>query len=297
MFRIKKIVSTAPLPMRTHSFFVNKNVYFIILSCLFISIGSCKDNLSLNSPNGLVVILKADDLGDTTANWNRFIRIIKDNNICASIGVIPARVRKESSKSEIQRISGLKRENNFPVIEFWNHGHTHSKDKGITEFSGGDMISQMNHIQLTQQFLNEILQHSSHTFGAPFNRSSGVTSSALVNSPEINVWFSYQDNEKHFLPDWVDPDKKVVNDYDQHILLNVHYLFLHDLSIGQVIDNYKNDKEKPYIVIQVHPEFWNESKFHKFEKLIHFYKDKQLATFMTPYQYFKSLHKVYTGDE
>jgi hypothetical protein len=283
--------------MRTHSFSVNKNVYFIILSCLFISIGSCKDNISVNSPNGLVVILKADDLGDTTANWNRFIKIINDNNICASIGVIPAKVKKESSKSEIQRISGLKQDNKFPVIEFWNHGYFHSKVKGITEFSGGDMISQMNHIQLTQQFLNETLQHASHTFGAPFNRSSGVTPSALVNSPEINVWFSYQDNEKHFLPDWVDPDETVVNDYDQHIILNVDYLFLHDLPIGQVIDNYKSDKEKPYIVIQIHPEFWNDLKFKKFEKLIHFYKDKQLATFMTPYQYFKSLHKVYTSNE
>jgi len=283
--------------MRFRSFLGNKNIYLLLLSYFLISMSSCKDNISANSPNGLVVILKADDLGDTTANWNRFMKIVNDNNICASIGVIPARVNKESSKAEIRRISRIKQINNFPVIEFWNHGHTHLKTKGITEFSGGDMLDQANHIQLTQHFLYQTLQYSCHTFGAPFNRSSGVTSTALVNSPEINVWFSYQENEKHFSPEWVDPDKKVINNYDQHIILNVNYLFLHEFPIGQVIDNYKNDKDKPYIVIQVHPEFWNDSKFMKFEQLIHFYKDKQLATFMTPYQYFQSLHKVYTSAE
>lgn len=276
---------------------VKKNILIIILCFILVTIISCSDNVSLNSPDGLIVILKADDLGDTTANWNRFMRMVDDNKICASIGVIPAKISNEGSKAEIRKISFLKQVNNFAVIEFWNHGYNHSKNKLVTEFSGTDELSQINHIQLSQTFLYEVSQKTCHTFGAPFNHTSGVTSSALSNFPEINVWFSYQKNEKHFLNEWKDPDLKVINSIDQHLILNVDYLFLHGLPIGEAISNYDNDKKKPYIVIQFHPAKWSNLEFYKFEKLVHFYKENKRATFMTPYQYFRYLHKVYNADK
>jgi hypothetical protein len=251
----------------------------------------------LNAPNGLVVIIKADDLGDTTANWNRFMKIVVDNNICAGVGVIAGRVTTEGSKAEIRRVFQFKQENGFSAIEFWNHGYDHSKINGVTEFSSSDTDAQANHIQLSQSFLFENLNTTCHTFGAPFNRTSGVTSSALKNSPEINVWLCYQSNEKHYLSEWKDPNKKVINKTDQHIILNTDYLYLYDFPIGVIINNYDRDKDKPYILIQIHPAKWDDSKFSRFEKLIHFYKDKHLATFMTPYQYYKYLHREYTPDE
>jgi len=269
----------------------------ILVFCFSASMSSCSDNVTLNSPNGLVVIFKADDLGDTTANWNRFMKIVIDNNICAGVGVIPGRVTTEGSKSEIRRIHELKRWSKFPFIEFWNHGYDHSKINGITEFSGSDTNAQINHIELSQNFLLYNLNSTCHTFGAPFNRTSGVTSSALINFPEINVWLCYQNNEKHFLSEWKDPNKKVINQTDRHIILNTDYLYLNDFPIGNIINNYERDKDKPYVLIQIHPAKWDDSKFVQFEKLIHFYKDRHLATFMTPYQYFKYLHKEYTLSE
>lgn len=282
--------------MLNYSSSMIKYVYFFIVSCCLVSLTSCTDNVSLNSPNGLVIILKADDLGDTTANWNRFMKIVIDNNICASVGIISKNVTTDGSVKEIQRVSEIRQDNKFPAIEFWNHGYTHSKINGVTEFSGSDTENQTNHIQLSQNFLNKTLLAPCHSFGAPFNRSSGVTSKALANSPEINVWLCYQKNEKHFMKEWKDPNVKVINSTDQHIILNTDYLFLHDISIGQVINNYEQDKDKPYILIQIHPAYWNNSMFNKFETLIHYYKDRHLATFMTPYQYFRYLHKEYTAN-
>ncbi|MDD4969240.1 MAG: hypothetical protein PHT07_07385 [Paludibacter sp.] len=276
---------------------MNKYLLIIIAFCFLASICSCNDNVSLNSPNGLVVIIKADDLGDTTANWNRFMKIVIDNKICAGVGVIPGRVTTQGSISEMKRINELRQSNEFPYIEFWNHGYDHHKTNKETEFSGSDLNDQTKRIQMSQNFLFDNLSSTCHTFGAPFNKTSGVTSSALVNSPEINVWLSYQKIEKHFLGDWKDPNKKVITKMDQHIILNTDYLYLNDFPIGDIINNYERDKEKPYVLIQIHPAKWDERRFNQFEKLIHFYKDRHLAIFMTPYQYFRYLHKEYTQVE
>lgn len=276
---------------------MNKIILKIILSVFLIFICSCEDNLSSNSPNGLVIIIKADDLGDTTANWNKFIKLIEDNKICASIGVVPAQVKKAGSKEEIVRVSKLRMGNRFPVIEFWNHGYDHSRKNGISEFSSPDLKNQIDHIQKTQSFLYNTLKSTCHTFGAPFNKTSGVTSSALDEFPEINVWLCYQSNEKQLINQWKDPNMKVIYQNDKHLILNVDYLFLHDFEVGDLINNYEIDKEKPYISIQIHPAMWDNSKFDKFDKMIHFYKDRHLAIFMTPYQYYKYLHKGYAPDE
>ena len=107
-----------------------KYLFFLILiTCIFIS---CIDDVSQHQPKALIVILKADDFGDTTANWNRFIKKIIDDSICASIGVISKNVH-ENSIPEIQRISTLHQVNGSPVIEFWNHGYDHLNLKSNDE--------------------------------------------------------------------------------------------------------------------------------------------------------------------
>ncbi|MFZ4725857.1 MAG: hypothetical protein ACOYMD_10465, partial [Paludibacter sp.] len=83
---------------------------------------SCNDDVSLNAPNGLIVIVKADDLGETNPNWNKFMKMVIDNDICVSIGIITKNVTTNESVEEIKRISNILQPNKFPVIEFWNHG-------------------------------------------------------------------------------------------------------------------------------------------------------------------------------
>ena len=276
---------------------MTKYIYIIIILISNFFICSCTEDISQNAPNGLVVILKADDLGETTANWNRFMKIIEDDSICAGIGVIANNVKTESSKIEIQRESALKQKNNFSIIEFWNHGYDHSKIRGKTEFDGTDFDFQMNHIQKAQKFFTDSLHLSSHCFGAPFNRTTHITDEVLKSFPEINIWQCYEDIEKQHHSEWKDPDKKIIKSEDQHILLNVNYLYYHGFPIDNILNNYEKDKNKPYILIQIHPAVWNDKNFDSFEKLIHFYKTNKRATFMTPYQYYQFLHKHYNANE
>src|SRR5882757_9713809 len=85
--------------------------------------GNGKKNISARLANSNpVIIIKADDLGDVgpnTSNWSKFMKIVIDSNICASIGVISNTV---SNPSQIKTYAALTQTNSMsPVFEFWNH--------------------------------------------------------------------------------------------------------------------------------------------------------------------------------
>ena len=267
---------------------------FAVLTIALLFFCSCQEDVSLNSPNGLIVIIKADDLGETTSNWNRFMKIISDNEICASVGVISKNVTTVSSKTEIQRVSRLLQPNKFPIIEFWNHGYDHWQSDTKHEFQGTEYSLQLNHLELAQKFFTDSLNITSHTFSAPYNRTSIETATALRLFPEINVWMCYEKTENEYQNDWKDPNKKVINISDQHIILNVDYLYVKNFPSEKIINNYNSDRKKPYILIQIHPAAWDEESFSKFENLIRFYKDGNRAFFMTPYQFYQNLHRKST---
>ncbi|HEY5593099.1 MAG TPA: hypothetical protein VIK55_19045 [Paludibacter sp.] len=274
-----------------------KYIFIAVWLIPILLFSSCREDISLNSPNGLIVILKADDLGDTTANWNRFMKMVADNDICAGVGVISKKVTTESSISEIQRISSLLQPNKFPIIEFWNHGYDHSHFNNKYEFKGTDYNFQFDHIQLAQNFFSKSLNFTCHSFGAPFNRTSKETASEITHFPEINVWMCYEKIENQYQKEWKDPNKRVINATDEHIILNVDYLYFFKFPAEKIMYNYNHDKTKPYILIQIHPAAWNDDSFKKFEQLIHFYKDGNRGIFMTPYQYYQYLHKHINADE
>jgi len=270
--------------------FAKKIIFFLIVFLNAVFIQSCRDDISLNAPNGLVVILKADDYGETSDHWNRFIKMIIDDSINASIGVIPRHVKTNGSITEIIRISNLKNTNNLPIIEFWAHGYDHSNKGKIPEFQTNSLDYQIDHIRKAQKFFLDTLNISNNIFSTPFNTSSINTYLALKNFTDINIWMCYQKNEIQFHPEWKDPNLQVIKKSDKNILLNVTYISLGKFSTSDIINNFEIDKKRAYIIIQVHPAFWNEATYDNFEKLIYFYKMKKVI-FMTPNQYFNFLHK------
>lgn len=269
------------------------NIFFITLFFLFsLLLSSCNEDVSLNAPNGLIVIIKADDLGETNPTWNKFMKMVEDNEICASVGIITKNVTTNESIEEIKRVSNILQPNKFPVIEFWNHGYDHYRNGKVHEFQGTDLLLQNNHIQYVQDFFILNLNLTSKTFSAPYNKTSEETANALRHFPEINVWMCYEKIENRYQKSWKDPKKKLITLTDLNIMLNVDYLYVNSFPIDKVISNYKYDKKKPYILIQIHPGGWDDSEFAKFKELIDFYKIGNRATFMTPYQYYQYLHKI-----
>jgi hypothetical protein len=76
-----------------------------------------------------VIILKADDFIDMTLNWQKFINIIKDNNICASLGVYPGAIHSSASVNSLKAIASLTQtlDTSQPVFELWSHGYNHKE--------------------------------------------------------------------------------------------------------------------------------------------------------------------------
>lgn len=280
--------------MKFQNDITRKSIKVLLVVLLTSSFVYCNENSVPYDP-GLIVILKADDLGEMTPNWERFINIILKDSICGSIGIIADRVKTESTLEEIHKISDYKRSNNFPVIEFWNHGYNHIKNKNHTEFDGSTSEYQTNHLQMTQNFMEEKLQIQCHTFGAPYNRTDKNTLKALHSCPEICIWFCLKSLEKEEKQDWANPDDNLTSNFNK-VLLDVDYYFYKIFPIEKMIHNYSKDELKPYIVIQVHPLMWKNKNFDDFESLINFYKSHK-TTFMTPYQYYQYLNKIYKGDK
>jgi len=222
------------------------------------------------------------------------MHIIFKDSICGSIGIIADRIKTDSTMEEIHKISEYKRENNFPVIEFWNHGYNHFKNKNSTEFDGSTTEYQANHLRMTRDFMEEKLKIQCYTFGAPYNRTDKNTVKALHSCPEICIWFCLKTLEKDEKQGWKNPDDHSSSDVNK-ILLDVDYYFYKIFPIEKMISNYSKDQLKPYIVIQVHPLMWKDKNFDDFETLIKFYKSKK-STFMTPYQYHQFLNEIYEGD-
>jgi peptidoglycan/xylan/chitin deacetylase (PgdA/CDA1 family) len=265
-----------------------RNIIFLTLLIILTITISCTDNYPTKSPMGMIVILKADDLADTTANWNRFINVIEKKKISAGIGVIAQRVTSKGAISEIRRISEIKQSNEFPVIEFWNHGLDHIKRKGKGEFVES-RSEQTERLIKSQQIIKKTSFLTSHSFGAPFNITTSTTADALESTPEISVWQCYQIHEKQNNPAWKDPKKGKISANDKHVMLDVDYASVNNFDENKIIENFDKDKKKPYVLIQIHPNVWHEKHFQRFERLIDFYKSKNI-TFMTPYQYYEYLH-------
>jgi hypothetical protein len=161
------------------------------------------------------------------------------------------------------------------------------------EFDGTDYHYQYSHIQSAQNFFTKTLSLTCRSFGAPFNKTSTETKSAITHFAEINVWMCYEKIENQYPSDWKDPNEKVILATDKHIILDVDYASVFKFNSYEMIKNYKQDKKKPYILIQLHPNLWKEKSFEEFEKLIHFYKSGNHAVFMTPFQYYEYLHELH----
>ncbi|MEI6752311.1 MAG: hypothetical protein WCK78_04005 [Paludibacter sp.] len=232
-------------------------------------------------------------MGVIDANWYKFIQKLIDDSICAGIGVISKNV-SNASAAEIQRITNIKQKNGYPAVEFWNHGYDHKDLKPHdeqTEFFNTNLNYQHSHINLAQHFFTDSLHITSHTFGAPHNRTQLITENVIEQFPEINVWQHYGRTEKYDHSGWKDPKYRVIHDTDQRIILSIDYLSLRSFNIDDMVKNYDEDRKKPYIIIQIHPAAWNDEIFQKFESIVQFYKQSHRATFMTPYQYYQFLHK------
>lgn len=275
--------------MENRTSFFDKISTRILVLFSFVFLLSCEtEKYELDSSP--VVILKADDLGNLTPNWRRYIQLIESNDICGSIGIISSRVTDKLSIDEIKEISTKKNSSKESLIEFWNHGYDHFGGEHLTEFWGTSKEYQVEHIRHSQNFFTDTLGLECVTFSAPFNRTSLETYNALDEFPQLKILMVYHPTEFYGKYNWKDVVRKWGKVNKQRIRLKVTVQSVFDVPYEAVRKHVNTMSTNDYMIIQVHPNVWDEHDFLVFQKTIKFLKKKHFK-FMTPQQYYKYLHQ------
>lgn len=225
-----------------------------------------------------LVFLKADDLEYDRANvisprWQAFIELVKSKKIKASLGLIGTSLEKGS----IEYFAVIKRLSKSGRFEIWNHGYTHTlqnfgeSGEIYNEFQNTAYAYQKDHLLKTQHLSKSKLGLTLRTFGAPGNRIDANTIIALDEIAELKVWY-------FGLPD---ASKLVLKRVSELEFPVGHPDF------AQFVERYNPAID--YLVLQLHPNAWNDAQFAEFEKTIDFLI-KQNVTFINPYEYYQLMH-------
>lgn len=233
-----------------------------------------------------VIILKLDDMTQRGAKngegvsrqWQRLVDFLEKENIKASLGIISNSLEKDDQKF----FDWLKAQEKKGFVEFWNHGHTHQElpkegNKRRCEFTA-PLAEQIATLKKTQQLAKEKAGIELKAFGAPFNVTNTDTEKALEEFPEIKVWFFGSNKTKE--------SKKLILGR----VANLEQPTMNPNSAGLISDyDYKGKFEK-YLVLQGHPNGWDDKRFEEFTKAVAFLKEKG-CKFMTASEYYELQNK------
>lgn len=224
-----------------------------------------------------LIILKADDLlydksTIISNNWTRFLHYVVSEKIKSSVGLIV-----NSLETDDERYFGmLKYLDRTGFVELWNHGYDHLLDAQhpngelYDEFRNSSIEYQKNQLRKAQELSNEKLNIMLRTFGAPGNKIDDNTLLALEDFDDVKVWFfGLKGSSKLVLERSADIEYPAgIPDYNSFV------------------QNY--DPGREYLVLQIHPNQWDEGQFETFKQIIEFLKEKQ-STFILPYEYYNSI--------
>lgn len=229
------------------------------------------------------IILKADDFSliksrlifsnnIISKRWLKFIRIVNTYHIKADLGIIGKSLEGNNKRfnSMMQQILEQR------CFEFWNHGYNHEMNEEYCEFSNTTVEYQLEHLQLTQEIAKKKFGIVLNTFGAPGNAIDQNTITALEQIPEIKIWFfGNVKSNKLVLPRYCDIEYPCgYPDYNKFI------------------NNINLNSSKDLLVLQIHPNNWNDNSFAEFEKIIRFLTQNEEVEFINAYEYYKSVNVV-----
>jgi hypothetical protein len=225
-------------------------------------------NTPLRDIASKAIIIKADDLsGQISDKWRRYFQLIEEYKIYHSAGVICQTLGPISNLGA----DYLDARHNGGC-ELWLHGWDHYLSDPIFEFQGTSYQEQYDHLRQSIDMVEDKLSFTMHTFGAPGNRFDVNTALALAAVPEIKVWLGGSEGTD---------------------LLNIPIASVAEnpsgnmLTVDQVLSRFDNHLERDAILIQIHPNAWDDDEFGHFTDVLDTLVQLDQRVFMMPYQYFK----------
>jgi len=221
------------------------------------------------------IILKADDFRadrftEKVYLYSRYLSIIKDNNICCSLGIIGSACEhiKESTRLYIKELLANKN------VTLFNHSYYHFLAEHSSEFSGTPFEYQRDSVYKVQFLIKKLFDYEIKTFGSVAN-SIDKNTIRVINQCSV---FKYVYIYKY---QCIEDIKKQV------IWLNGYGILEHKEDKNCVnferFEDLFNEVNEEIITFQMHPGGWNEIDLIEFEKIVKYLKDNK-HTFITPEQ-------------
>lgn len=269
-----------------------------------------------------VIILKLDDLRATKGtrpidpHWQKIADFIKDRKIKASIGIICDSLN-EAGETSLAWIRDL---HDTGLVEFWFHGYDHqgwldADGKAYAEFRKRPYEEQKRRFDLAQKLAHEKLGFHFTAFGPPGFVPPPIpgTNTSEINTPKPPAFtgdnFGFDSETIRVMQE--DPHMKVwmyptpltwlypsldeaagapLNPPDKIKVLD--RVWNANIETPLFVPNAEKLKEayvqnvgkRDYLVLQGHPQRWDEGRFAQFVQIVDFLT-AQGAVFVTPSQY------------
>jgi peptidoglycan/xylan/chitin deacetylase (PgdA/CDA1 family) len=224
-----------------------------------------------------IILLKLDDVvprrvgsSPISPRWQKTADYLKAEKIKGSFGIITESLEQDNP-AYFQWIKDLQAAG---LIEFWLHGYHLKKADEPGEFEHGTAAEQTAILQKAAALAEAKLGFPLVAFGPHWSGTTEATDEALQAVPSIQTWLYGPKQPKHF--------KRLSI---ERVLALENPTFVPDPAKFKAFYE-KNAATREVLVLQGHPDQWDDTRWAGFVEIIAFLKSKGVI-FMTPSEYLK----------
>lgn len=207
------------------------------------------------------VVLKLDDLyvRGGKCSCTPVLDLLLQRGIPASFGIMAGKCDNSALKGLRPYMDAVSADGDR-LFEFWHHGYDHVRP----EFGGAPYSHQKSHFEAADSLVNSRLGIQMVTFGAPFNQVDSLTASVIAENGKYKyVFFA---DEDLFSGTGITVLNNRVNIENGTGKVGFDYFS----------DNYSSSgaEGRPFIVLQGHPNQWDEARIREFARILDFLEEK-----------------------
>lgn len=229
----------------------------------------------LHAAEPQVILLKLDDViarrvgtKPVSDRWQKVHDYLKANNIKGSFGIITESLEKDNA----MYFQWIKDIHDAGLIEFWMHGYHMKNANEPGEFEHGTAREQQAILEKGARLAKEKLGFDLPAFSPHWSGTTDATDEAMEAVPSIKIWLYGPKKPKFFTRLSI-----------ERIMALENPTFVPDPVKFKTFYEAKAATE-PVLVLQGHPDQWDDKRWDGFTQIIDFLKSKNVV-FLTPSEY------------
>jgi peptidoglycan/xylan/chitin deacetylase (PgdA/CDA1 family) len=224
-----------------------------------------------------IILLKLDDViarrvgtKPVSDRWLKVHDYLVANNIKGSFGIITESLEKDNPLY----FNWLKEVHAAGLIEFWMHGYHMKTASEPGEFEHGTAAEQRAILEKGARLPKEKLGFDLPAFGPHWSGTTDATDEALEAVPSVKIWLYGPKKPKFFTR--LSIERVMALENPTFVPDPVKFKTFYEAKAAA----------QPVLVLQGHPDQWDDKRWDGFTQIIDFLKSKNVV-FMTPLEYLK----------